>query len=109
MKFLVDQQLPPALVAFIHSQGHQAQHVRELGMKESDDRTIWRHAAANQMIMVSKDEDFYFLATTPGNTVKLLWVRIGNCRTKTLIESLSVQFSRIIVAFESGSFIVEIQ
>jgi predicted nuclease of predicted toxin-antitoxin system len=76
---------------------------------EADDRVIWRHATANDMVVVSKDEDFYFLATTPGNVVKLLWVRIGNCRTKSLLENFGKQLPIAVAAFDSGSLIVEIQ
>jgi len=61
------------------------------------------------MVVVSKDEDFYFLATAPGSIIKLIWVRIGNCRTKVLLETFKMQLPRIVAAFESGSRIVEIR
>lgn len=109
MKFLVDQQLPPALAGFIESQGHIAQHVRELGLKEAEDRIIWRLASENDMIIVSKDEDFYFFASVPENKVKLLWLRMGNCRTSKLLETFKTQLPGVITAFESGSVIVEIR
>ena len=72
MKFLVDHQLPPALARFFESEGHSAQHVRELGLKQADDLVIWRHAMTNDMVVVSKDEDFYFIATPPGAAGKLI-------------------------------------
>ena len=75
----------------------------------ADDRVIWRHTITNDLILVSKDEDFYFLATRPGNTGKLLWVRIGNCRTKTLLETLTLQLPRVVAAFETGALVVELQ
>ena len=109
MKFLIDQQLPPALAGFIQSQSHIAQHVRELGLKESDDRVIWRHASVNEFIVVSKDEDFYYFATVPTNQVKLLWVRLGNCGTAKLLEVFKTQLPSVITAFESGSIVVEIR
>ena len=65
MRFLVDHHLPPALARLLESAGHTAQHVREIGLKEADDATIWRHAIAHEMTIVSKDEDFYFLALAP--------------------------------------------
>jgi len=51
VRFLIDQQLPPALAGFLQDQGHGAQHVRELGLKEADDATIWRYAAENGMVV----------------------------------------------------------
>ena len=109
MRFLVDQHLPPALARFLETAGHTAQHVREIGLKEADDATIWRHTIAHQMVMNSKDEDFYFLALSPGSTGSLVWVKIGNCRKQTLIEKFRVQLGAIATALESGSRIVELR
>jgi predicted nuclease of predicted toxin-antitoxin system len=109
VKFLVDQQLPPALAGFLRSQGHDAQHVRELGLKEADDAVIWRHAAEYQMVVVSKDEDFYFLAVTDGGTGRLVWVKIGNCRKAVLMEKFRAQLAAIVAALEAGNRIVEIR
>ena len=58
MKFLVDHQLPVALARFIATQDHQAEHVRDLGLKEADDTVIWQRAIARDLVIVSKDEDF---------------------------------------------------
>jgi predicted nuclease of predicted toxin-antitoxin system len=109
VRFLVDQQLPPALAAFLKNQGHDAQHVRELGLKEADDATIWRYAAANGMVVVSKDEDFYFLATKPGGDGRLVWVKIGNCRKQVLLKKFGAQFGAIVAALEADNQIVEIR
>lgn len=109
MKFLVDHQLPPALARFLESQGHTALHVRELGMKGADDLAIWRHAAAHDLVVVSKDEDFNYLAASPGNTGKLVWVRVGNCRKHPLLELFRVRLAHIVTALEEGSQIVEIR
>jgi predicted nuclease of predicted toxin-antitoxin system len=109
VKFLVDHQLPPALARLFESLGHNAQHVRELGLMQALDPIIGQHATANQMVVVSKDEDFYNLATAPSSTIRLIWVRVGNCRTKALLEIFKAQLPRILAAFESGSRIVEIR
>lgn len=109
MKFLIDHQLPPALVRFLQSHGHSAQHVRELGLKEADDSVIWAHAAAHELVVVSKDEDFYYLAVSPGDAGKLLWVRTGNCRKQKLFELFLARLSQIIAAFQAESNIVELR
>ncbi len=44
MKFLVDQQLPRLLAAWIRAQGYEARHIREIGMEHAEDRAIWREA-----------------------------------------------------------------
>ena len=109
MKFLVDHQLPPALARFIATQGHQAEHVRDLGLMEADDTVIWRHAVARGVVIVSKDEDFTYLAGLPGGTGKLVWVRLGNCRKGVLLEAFRVQLPRIVSELETGIQIVELR
>ena len=109
MKFLVDHQLPVALARFIAMQGHEAEHVRDLGLQEALDTVIWQHASARGLVIVSKDEDFTFLAGVPGGTGKLVWVRIGNCRKQALLEAFRVQLSRIVSELETGSQIVELR
>ena len=89
-------------------QGHTARHVRELGFKEAGDEVIWRYALANDFAIISKDQDFYFIATSPGAAGKVVWVRIGNCRKQTLFETFKVRLPQIVEAFELGSRIVEI-
>ena len=109
MKFLVDHQLPPALAKFLQSEGHVAQHVREVNLKAADDPIVWRYAIERDMVVISKDEDFYYLAVSPGSTGKLVWVKIGNCRTRPLLEKFRGQLENVIAAFETGSRIVEIR
>lgn len=109
MKFLVDHQLPPALARFIATQGHQAEHVRDLGLMEADDTVIWEHANVRGLVIVSKDEDFTFLAGVRGGSGKLVWVRIGNCRRRALLEAFRVQLPRIVSELETGSQIVELR
>jgi predicted nuclease of predicted toxin-antitoxin system len=108
VKFLVDHQLPPVLARFIAAQGHQAEHVRDLGLMGADDAVIWRHANAGGLV-VSKDEDFTFLAGAAGGTGKLVWVRMGNCRKQALLEAFRVQLLRIVSELETGSQIVELR
>ncbi|MDP3069034.1 MAG: DUF5615 family PIN-like protein [Opitutaceae bacterium] len=105
----MDQHLPPALARFLESAGHTAQHVREIGMKDADDGAIWRYAVAHEMIIVSKDEDFHFLALAPGSTGRFVWVKIGNCRKQVLLEKIRTQLAAMVEALESGSRIVEIR
>lgn len=61
------------------------------------------------MVIISKDEDFCYLAVSPGETGRLVWIRIGNCRKQTLLQTFENHLDQIIQAFDSGSRIVEIQ
>ena len=76
---------------------------------EADDTVIWQHALARDVVIVSKDEDFTFLASVSGGAGKLVWVRIGNCRKQVLLEAFRAQLPRIVSELEAGNQIVELR
>jgi predicted nuclease of predicted toxin-antitoxin system len=87
VKFLIDNQLPRALARLLKNLGHQGVHVLEFGLAQENDRAIWAYAAQNGFVIVSKDADFADLAVLDPNRVRIVWVRIRNCRTAALLES----------------------
>ena len=109
MKFLVDHQLPPALAKFLREQGHDAIHVREWNMTTAEDAIIWQRAIADKRAVVSKDEDFYYLAIAPASQGQLVWVRIGNCRVVALVETFRKNLDQIVSALDARSRVVEIR
>jgi predicted nuclease of predicted toxin-antitoxin system len=58
VRFLVDAQLPAVLARTLISAGHQAESVRESGLRDAEDQTIWDYALAKSAVIVTKDEDF---------------------------------------------------
>lgn len=105
----MDNQLPRALALFLASHGHSAQHVLDLGLDEAADAMLWKHARENDLILVSKDEDFFHLANRVGDEEKLVWVRIGNCRKQVLLEAFDHALPQIASAFAEGYRIVEVR
>lgn len=91
MKFLVDAQLPPKLVGWFVAHGHEARHVVDLpdGLRMPD-ADIWRHAAADGSIVVSKDKDFLDLAAVRGAPPVVLLLGMGNASTSWLLQSLEI-------------------
>jgi len=108
MRFLVDNQLPPALAVFLRDHGHDAIHVFEHGLDHQADQSLWEHATSTHRIVVSKDEDFLYLANRPGDIGRLLWVRLGNCRNAMLIDAFSKSLTAVTAAFEDGQQVVEL-
>ena len=88
MKFVVDNQLPVWLAARLREWGHDCIHVLDVGLDDTDDAAVWRWAAREGRILVSKDEDFVYLSTRPGDAGRLVWVRLGNCRNAALYERI---------------------
>ena len=109
MRFLVDNQLPIALARFLHAQGHDAEHVLDLRMDEADDSAVWAYAIAQQRTLVTKDEDFFNLATRNPNSGTLIWVRLGNCRNHALIATFERSLAQLVTALQQGSRIIELR
>ena len=109
MRFLVENQLPAALARFLNERGHDAQHVLDLQLDEGDDQAIWRRAASDGRVVVSKDQDFLHLATQPNASTAFVWVRLPNCRKAALLAAFQRALPALIPALEAGNQVVEIR
>ena len=58
MRFLVDNALSPVLADLLRNAGHTAVHVRDIGLHNADDLTIFERAVADDLVVVSADTDF---------------------------------------------------
>jgi len=58
MNFLIDNALSPKIAEGLISAGHDAVHVRSLGLQAADDETLFELAAKEDRILVSADTDF---------------------------------------------------
>jgi len=109
MRFLVDNQLPIQLANFLRDRGHDCDHVLDIGLSESDDVTVWSRAVSEGRVLISKDDDFAFLAKRPGDAGQLIWVRLGNCRNPVLIAAFDRTLASIEACLNAGQRIVEVR
>ena len=108
MKFLVDNQLPEALAAFLAANGIESRHVRRLGLGAVTDDEIWRFARAEGYAIVTMDEDFQHLATRYGTPPQVVWVRLGNVRKGALLDAFAAVLSELRAGLEGGISVIEI-
>ena len=109
MKLLVDNQLPVALARYLASLSHDCEHVEAVNLDAASDAEIWQYASERAAVVVSKDEDFLYLASRMPSPARFVWVRLGNCRTSALLEAFERLWPRIEQALASGERAVEIR
>ena len=88
MPLLFDEQLSEALVAAVADLFPGSLHVRLMGKGGASDREVWDLARAHDCLLVTRDEDFYRLSVLQGAPPKVIWLRLGNCPTRTIVDIL---------------------
>ena len=58
MEFLLDANMPRSALRALTDAGHQAWHVRDIGLGDASDERIDRHALAQGWVLVTRDLDF---------------------------------------------------
>ena len=53
MRFLVDMNLAPEVAAWLRAQGHDAVHLRELGLQELGDQAVLAKAIAEKRVVLT--------------------------------------------------------
>jgi predicted nuclease of predicted toxin-antitoxin system len=109
VKFLVDNQLPTALAQYLRKRGFDCVHVLEAGLGDALDSEICKYAELQERIIISKDEDFFYFAKLLDAKIRVIWVRLGNCRTPALLAAFERSWSNIESCLKSGDRIIEIR
>lgn len=102
MKLLLDQNLSPRLCERLRDICPNVVHVRAIGLQAADDDAIWKYAAQNGFIIVTKDADFNSRAFLFGAPPKVVWIQRGNCSTRDL-ESFVRGHAPVLVAFDADA------
>src|ERR1700676_4331166 len=58
MRFLIDANLPRAVIAVVQSLGHQAEFARDIGLASATDEQIASHALQSGAALLTRDLDF---------------------------------------------------
>jgi predicted nuclease of predicted toxin-antitoxin system len=106
VKFLVDAQLPPMLAEWLRKAGHEAQHVREVGLLDADDTAIRAYAGKVGAVLITKDRDFVSIGET---SVQVVWVRTGNVGTRALIDRVEAALPQVLQHLSEGAQLVELR
>lgn len=109
MIFLVDAQLPLALARWLTLQGHTAQHVDDIGLREAEDVEIWNQALSMGAIIITKDEDFAERTARTTSGPVILWLRVGNATNRALMQWLIPRWAQITTLLDAGNRLIEVR
>ena len=79
-----------------------------VGLGQSSDADIWRRAAGENAVIVSKDEDFAQLLPLRSEQVSVVWLRLGNCRTPVLLATMERAWPTITAQLDAGARLIEV-
>ncbi|MCE7066797.1 DUF5615 family PIN-like protein [Dyadobacter sp. CY326] len=109
MNFLCDVHIPIKLVKHLSSIGHSASHVNSLPSKwHTTDAEICALADKQDLIVITKDEDFrnsFLIRQTPKKLVRIV---LGNISNQMLIELIQRNLPLISKLNEETGFFLEL-
>ena len=110
MNIWIDAQLPPSIANWINQQYEniEAKAVRELGLRHALDPEIFNEAKEQNVVVMSKDDDFIEMVDRLGPPPQIMWVTCGNTSNAKLKEILDKTLSQALELLNQGEVIVEI-
>jgi predicted nuclease of predicted toxin-antitoxin system len=107
----LDAQLSPALANWITARfaSIQALPVRELGLRDADDRVIFAQARSAGAVVMTKDRDFLHLLFEQGPPPQVIWLRVGNSSNQALQAVLLRTLEAAVANLGEGEPWVEIR
>lgn len=92
VQFVVDVNLP-----LFFSLWNDENYIHQQNLDdEAKDSQIWDYAKSNNLTIITKDNDFSFTILSQSPPPKVIHIRLGNMKLRTLFETLSPIWSRII-------------
>jgi len=95
VKLLFDENLSYRLVRTLDDIYAGSAHVRDVGLLGAGDSRVWEHAAANDLLLTSKDTDFYQRSLLFGAPPQIIWLRVGNAPTSLIADLLRQHYLMI--------------
>ena len=102
LRFLVDVNLPKKF-QFFHS--NQFIHVVDINPLMKD-KEIWDYAILNELVILTKDTDFYDMFLVKNVFPKVVYFKFGNMKLSDLHQFFQEFWPTIVSRLENSSFIV---
>ncbi len=106
MKLIVDAQLPNKTCDILNGLGINSIHVDELpNGDETSDTDITEYADVNNLMVLTKDYDFYHSHMALGKPKRLFLVSTGNIKNRKLFDMFRNNIELILNSLEQYNFI----
>jgi len=107
MRFLANAGVSPSTVDFLKQLGHEAVHVRTLGLERAADRVLIDRALADSSVVVTFDLDFGdILALGVLDKPSVIICRLADERAESVNQRLAKVLAERLVDLESGALIL---
>jgi predicted nuclease of predicted toxin-antitoxin system len=105
----IDAQMSPAIAAWISSNfAVNVIAIRDLGLRDAEDKEIFEAARRENAIVMTKDNDFVLLLDRLGVPPQVIWVTCGNTSNARLKEILTNTLPKALELLQEGEELVEI-
>ena len=109
MKIWIDAQMSPAIAKWISSNYPvSAEAIRDLGLRDAEDKEIFEAARKEKAVVMTKDSDFVFLLDRMGPPPQVIWITCGNTSNARLKEVLTNTLPKALDLLNLGERLVEI-
>lgn len=95
MRLLLDENISWRLAAYLRPHCAAVVHVRDLGLDNSPDTSIWRYARQHGYDVLTKDEDFLRLVVTEGFPPRVVAVQNAQVPVAKLAEYLLARLPQL--------------
>ncbi|SHI30679.1 Predicted nuclease, contains PIN domain, potential toxin-antitoxin system component [Hymenobacter daecheongensis DSM 21074] len=95
MRLLLDENISWRLAAYLRPHCAAVLHVRDVGLANSPDTTIWRYARQHGYDIVTKDEDFLRLVITEGFPPRVVAIQNAQVPAAKLAEFLLAKLPQL--------------
>ena len=95
MRLLVDENVSWRLAAYLRPHCEVVLHVRNIGLAESPDTSIWRYARQHGYDLLAKDEDFVRLVVAEGFPPRVVALQNAQVPVKMLAKFLLARLPQL--------------
>jgi predicted nuclease of predicted toxin-antitoxin system len=108
VRFLVDENLSLLVVDLLRGSGHDAVHVRDIGLRSAGDREILERARSEDRVLVSADTDFGRILAASGSTSPsvILLRREGSRRASAQVDLILANLEQVSTDLDAGAVVV---